>query len=224
MTLTASVCAAVWLGVLCAISPCPLATNIAAASFISRDLKPLRTLFGGLAYALGRAVAYCGIAAALVSGLTAAPELSHALQKHTGRIMGPLLVLVAAVLLDLVRLPSLGTGRLAAVQNRLGSSGLLGAFLLGMLFALAFCPTSAALYFGSLIPLTLNRNSPVLLPLAFGVASALPIIAVAALFACGFRKVGVWFNRLAIFEKHLRLVTGILFLAVGIALTVKNVL
>lgn len=221
MSQMASLGFAAWLGILCAISPCPLATNIAAVGFISRDASPSRTLFGGLLYAVGRAAVYCALAAAVVMGVSAAPELSHLLQKYLNRLMGPLLVLVAVVLLGLVRLPSVGTGRLSAVQQRLASSGVLGALLLGALFALALCPPSAAIYFGSLLPLALERHSPFLVPAVFGIASALPVVVVAVLFAAGMRKIGTMFGRLTTVERHLRIATGIVFLVVGIVLTLK---
>lgn len=224
MTILSATAVAAYLGVLCAISPCPLATNIAAVGFVSRGLSPVRTLLGGLLYATGRAVIYVLIAVALVSGIAAAPELSHVLQKHMNRAMGPILVIVATVLLGLIPLPSFGTGRFSAVQKRLANSGFAGAFLLGACFALAFCPTSAALYFGSLMPLAIDHGSSLLLPSIFGIASALPVVATAVLIAAGMRKVGALFGRITALEKWLRLVTGIVFLVIGAGLTLKGML
>ena len=212
---------AAWLGILCAISPCPLATNIAAVGFISRNASPSQTLLGGLLYAVGRATAYCALAAVVVMGVSAAPELSHLLQKHLNRLMGPLLILVAVVLLGLVRLPSVGMGRLSAVQQRLASSGVIGALPLGILFALALCPPSAAIYFGSLLPLALEQHSPFLVPAVFGVVSALPVVVVAVLFAAGMRKIGAMFRRLTAVDRILRIATGIVFLVVGVVLMMK---
>ncbi len=212
---------AAWLGILCAISPCPLATNIAAVGFISRNASPSQTLLGGLLYAVGRAAAYCALAAVVVMGVSAAPELSHLLQKHLNRLMGPLLILVAVVLLGLVRLPSVGMGRLSAVQQRLASSGVIGALPLGILFALALCPPSAAIYFGSLLPLALEQHSPFLVPAVFGVVSALPVVVVAVLFAAGMRKIGAMFRRLTAVDRILRIATGIVFLVVGVVLMMK---
>ena len=212
---------AAWLGILCAISPCPLATNIAAVGFISRNASPSRTLLGGLLYAVGRAAAYCALAAVVVMGVSAAPELSHLLQKHLNRLMGPLLILVAVVLLGLVRLPSVGMGRLSAVQQRLASSGVIGTLPLGILFALALCPPSAAIYFGSLLPLALEQHSPFLVPAVFGVVSALPVVVVAVLFAAGMRKIGAMLRRLTAVERILRIATGIVFLVVGVVLMIK---
>ena len=224
MTILSATAVAAYLGVLCAISPCPLATNIAAVGFVSRGLSPARTLLGGLLYAAGRAAVYVLIAVVLVNGLAAAPELSHVLQKHMNRAMGPILVIVSAIMLGLVRLPSVGMGRLATVQKRLANRGMVGTFLLGALFALAFCPTSAALYFGSLLPIAIDNSSPLLLPLAFGVASALPVVMFSLLIAAGLRKVGTLFGRIAMIEKWLRLITGVGFLVIGVGLTLKGML
>ena len=224
MTILSATVVAAYLGVLCAISPCPLATNIAAVGFVSRGLSPVQTLLGGLLYAAGRAAVYVLIASVLISGLAAAPELAHSLQKYMNRATGPILVLVAAVLLGLIHLPSFGTSRFSAIQRRLADSGLTGAFLLGAFFALAFCPMSAALYFGSLMPLAIDHNSSLLLPSLFGIASALPVVATAVLIAVGVRKGGALFGHITALEKWLRLVTGVVFLAIGVALTINTVL
>ena len=154
-------------------------------------------------------------------GVSAAPELSHLLQKHLNRLMGPLLILVAVVLLGLVRLLSVGMGRLSAVQQRLASSGVIGALPLGILFALALCPPSAAIYFGSLLPLALEQHSPFLVPAVFGVVSALPVVVVAVLFAAGMRKIGAMFRRLTAVDRILRIATGIVVLVVGVVLMRK---
>ena len=131
---------------------------------------------------------------------------------------------VATMLLGLIPLPSFGIGRFSAVQKRLANSGFAGAFLLGACFALAFCPTSAALYFGSLMPLAIDHGSSLLLPSIFGIASALPVVATAVLIAAGMRKVGALFGRITALEKWLRLVTGVVFLVIGVGLTLKALL
>ena len=138
--------------------------------------------------------------------------------------MGLVLVIVVTVLLGLIHLPSFGIGRFSAVQRRLADSGLAGAVLLGAFFALAFCPTSAALYFGSLMPIAIDHGSSLLLPSIFGIASALPVVATAVLIAAGMRKVGALFGRITALEKWLRLVTGVVFLVIGAGLTLKGML
>ena len=146
MTTLAAIAISFYLGLLCAISPCPLATNIAAVGFVSRGATPRRTFLGGLLYALGRAIVYVMIAALLCKGVTAVPELSHFFQKYLNRALGPLMIVVGAVMVGVITLPSIGNRHFAAQAKRLSKSGLMGALTLGAVFALAFCPTSAALF------------------------------------------------------------------------------
>jgi len=212
---------AVWLGVLTSISPCPLATNIAAISFIGQRVdSPRHVLGGGLLYTLGRAAAYVALGSVLVLGLLSMPEVSQFLQRHMNRILGPVLIVAGALLLEVFRpvLPGLGrTGE--RIRERLETKGVWGAFPLGALFALSFCPVSAALFFGSLVPLAVRFDSPVLFPSLYGAGTALPVVAFAILIAFGARFVAKAFNRLAVVERWFRRLTGLVFVAVGIYMT-----
>lgn len=220
MTTLAAIAISFYLGLLCAISPCPLATNIAAVGFVSRGATPRRTFLGGLLYALGRAIVYVMIAALLYKGVAAVPELSHFFLKYLNRVLGPLMIVVGAVMVGVITLPSIGNRHFAAQAKRLSKSGLMGALMLGGVFALAFCPTSAALFFGSLIPMSIERESAFLLPLVFGIGTSLPVVIFALLIALGVNWIGSLFNHLSIAERYLRLITGILFLAIGIVLSI----
>ena len=220
MTTLAAIAISFYLGLLCAISPCPLATNIAAVGFVSRGATPRRTFLGGLLYALGRAIVYVMIAALLYKGVAAVPELSNFFLKYLNRVLGPLMIVVGAVLVGVITLPSIGNRHFAAQAKRLSKSGLMGALILGGVFALAFCPTSAALFFGSLIPMSIERESPFLLPLVFSIGTSLPVVIFALLIALGVKWIGSLFNHLSIAERYLRLITGILFLAIGIVLSI----
>jgi cytochrome c-type biogenesis protein len=208
---------AVWLGVLTSISPCPLATNIVAISYIGKQAdRPRTVLLTGTMYTLGRALTYVILGALLTVSLLSVPALSNFLQRHMNRILGPVLILVGMFLLDLLLLPALvgpGTSRLS---ERLGRSGAWGAALLGMLFALSFCPTSAALFFGSLIPLSTKSESAVALPLLYGLGTALPVFVFAALVAAGAKSVASVFQKLSAVEVWARRITGVVFLMVGI--------
>ena len=208
---------ALWLGLMTSVSPCPLATNVAAVSFVARRLgHPRRILAGGLLYTAGRAAAYTVLGMLLVSSLLSAPVLSLALQTHMNRLLGPILILVGMVLLDLipVRLPGAGTG--ATAHKLAEGSGVWGATLLGVLFALSFCPVSAALFFGSLLPLAVQHRSPWLLPAVYGLGTGLPVLAFAVATALGARSLGGAFRRVAIVERWARGVTGAVFVVVGI--------
>ncbi|MDD2404339.1 MAG: aromatic aminobenezylarsenical efflux permease ArsG family transporter [Victivallaceae bacterium] len=216
-----AIATAAWLGFLCSISPCPLATNIAAISFVSRKVgKVSMVLSTGLLYTLGRTVTYTVLGVLLVGGLTSAPELSHALQKYMNLMMGPLLILVAMVLLNLLNLktPS-ASGISQAMQKRVESMGIFGGFFLGVFFAMSFCPTSAALFFGSLLPLAVNMESGLVVPGTFGIATGMPVLFFAFLLAFGANKVAKAYNKLAKFEVWAQRITGAVFLIIGIGMT-----
>lgn len=213
---------AAWLGILTSLSPCPLATNIAAVSFIGRKIGSAKAvLLSGFLYALGRVLAYAALSACLVGGLVAAPAVSQVLQKYMNLLMGPFLILVAMVLLDLLHLPGGSGGGIGqSFQRRVERMGVLGALPLGAVFALSLCPTSAALFFGSLLPLAIKFRSSLALPGIYGLATGLPVLVFAFLLAFGANRVAAAYNRLSAFEVWAQRVTGVLFLLVGLYLTV----
>jgi cytochrome c-type biogenesis protein len=208
---------AFWLGVLTSISPCPMATNIAAVTFIGKRVsRPSMVLTSGLIYTLGRMISYIALGVIIVASLLAIPEVALFLQKYMNKILGPVLILAGLFLLGVLRFKIPGVGISDKLQRRIGKSGLLGAGLLGLLFALSFCPISAAIYFGSLIPLAVDHRSAVLMPGIYGVGTALPVVAFSILIAFGARFVGAAFNRMTKFEFWARRITGVIFLLVGI--------
>ncbi len=208
---------AAWLGILTSISPCPLATNIAAISYIGKQAdRPHTVLLTGTMYTLGRALTYVILGAALIASLLSVPALSNFLQRYMNKALGPVLILVGMFLLDLLPLPALGGSGTSRLSERLGRSGAWGAGLLGMLFALSFCPTSAALFFGSLIPLSTKSESAITLPLLYGLGTALPVFAFAALVAAGAKSVASVFRKLSAVEVWARKITGLIFVLVGI--------
>jgi len=208
---------ALWLGILTSMSPCPLATNIAAVSYIGRQYRsPASVTFSSLAYVVGRMGAYLALGALLVAGLLSAPGLSMFLQKSMNKILGPVLILTGMVLLDLLRFPAFGRGIGEKMRERAGQGGIPGAGLLGILFALSFCPVSAALFFGSLIPLSISGDSPVFYPLLFGLGTGIPVIAFAVMIAFGMRSVEAAFRGVSRVEPWVRRFTGVLFIVAGI--------
>lgn len=224
MGLLLGAASAFWLGVLTSISPCPLATNVAAVSFIGRQVEaPRKVLASGVAYTLGRALAYLLLAAVLVASLLSAPQVSHFLQKYLNKLLGPLLILVGMVLLELIPSPSFGLAKGRAWEKRAAGWGMAGAAALGFIFALSFCPISAALYFGSLLPLAVEQESRLLLPALYGVGTGLPVLFFGVLLALGARSVGLWFNRLSAIERWARRGTGVVFILVGIYMTLVHV-
>jgi cytochrome c biogenesis protein CcdA len=212
-----AIASAFWFGMLTSISPCPLATNIAAISFVGRRVDSPRQVFAaGLLYTSGRSLAYLALASLLVSSMLSAPLLAHALQKYMNRALGPILILVGLVLLEVISFNLPGSGFGDRVQKKAESMGVWGAGLLGILFALSFCPTSAALFFGSLLPLALHQGSGVMLPGVYGLATGLPVLLFAVLIALGANKVGQAFNRIQAFERWARRITGALFVLIGV--------
>jgi len=186
MTLPAAIAAAAWLGILTSMSPCPLATNVAAISYLGRRMHSRgMALAGGAAYAVGRAAVYALIGLLIGRGLASAPELSVTLQNEVGPFMGPVLILVGLVLLGWISLPVNFSVAGHATASRLAAFGVLGEFLIGALFALTFCPVSAALFFGALLPLALSSTAPLLPLVAYGIGTALPVAFIAISLALG---------------------------------------
>jgi cytochrome c-type biogenesis protein len=213
---------AFWLGVLTSVSPCPMATNVAAIGYLARNSHSrVMQLIAGLLYALGRAIAYTLVGALITWGLLSAPVLSNLLQKHLGQLMGPLLILVGMVLLGLLPgLPSFGgSGELG---KKLADLGVVGSGLLGFLFAMAFCPVSAALFFGSLLPLAVKQESTWLLPAVFGVGSALPVLVFGILLTVARQSATKAFGLLQKIDRWLLPASGWLLVAVGMYLIVRS--
>ncbi len=212
-----AVLTALWFGILTSISPCPLATNIAAISFIARKVGRIRTvLLSGLLYAVGRTLAYLSLGALIMAGLLASGQIALFLQRYLNLILGPALILVGMVLLGLLR--STASVHLVgdSVQNRAALGGAGWAALLGALFALSFCPVSAGLFFGVLIPLSVRHGSIVMLPLVYGVGTAAPVIVFGVLIAFASQRLGGAFNMLTHIERWVRRITGLVFILAGV--------
>ncbi len=215
---------AFWLGILTSISPCPLATNIAAISYIGRRVDNARQVFlTGVLYTAGRTLAYLALAILLVATALSVPRISLFLQKYMHLALGPILILVGMFLLGLIQFNMGGRGVSEKMQKRVDSLGIWGGLMLGLVFALSFCPTSAALFFGSLIPLSIQANSSVTLPVLYGIGTAVPVMVFAVLIALGAQSVGKAFNVLSKIEKWARMITGGVFLAVGFYFSLKYI-
>lgn len=213
---------AFWLGVLTSLSPCPMATNVAAIGYLARNSHSRSAqLLAGALYALGRALAYTIAGGLIAWGLLSAPILSNFLQKHLGQLMGPLLMLVGMILLGLLPgLPSFGGS--GSLGKKFAELGVVGAGLLGFLFALAFCPVSAALFFGSLLPIAIKYESSLLLPAAFGIGSALPVVFFGILLTVARQKASKAFGHLHQMDRWLLPATGWLLVAVGLFLIARQ--
>ncbi len=221
---TLGIASALWLGILTSISPCPLATNIAAISYVGRCVgNPRRVFFTGLLYTLGRTLTYVVLAVLLVSSLISAPYLSTFLQKYMNQALGPVLILSGMFLLELLSFNLPGRGASEKLQEKAGRWGAGGAVVLGIVFALTFCPVSAALFFVSLIPLAVRYESGVLFPFVYGTGTALPVLVFALLIALGANSVGRVFNKLGTVERWARRLTGAVFIGVGIYMSLVHI-
>lgn len=214
---TAPALTALLLGLLTAISPCPLATNIAAIGYISKDISDRRAIFRcGLLYCLGRVVGYWMLAIVLILLINSSISvfgIRSAITAIGETVIGPALVLIGVFMLvgHRLKLPKVSLN-----GEGLARRGSVGALLLGMLFALAFCPTSGVFYFGMLIPLSASTTGGWLLPPLFAIATALPVVAVAWVLAFSMERVGTLYGRLQTLRRRLNVVVAWLFIVIGI--------
>lgn len=210
------------LGLLTALSPCPLATNITAVGYIGRELENRhRVLLNGVIYTLGRMMSYSGLGLILYFGASTF-EIARLFSGWGEKLLGPLLIGVGLVLLDIVPLSLGGLGGVAdSFRKRHAASSYLSAFLMGIAFALAFCPYSAVLYFGMLIPLTLASPQGLWLPAIYALATGLPVMVFAWLIAYAVGSVGTLYNRIRSFELWFRRISAALFVISGSYLVVS---
>jgi len=208
---------ALLLGLMTAISPCPLATNITAIGFISRDIENRnRVFFNGLFYTLGRAITYTGLALIILIGADQL-KFSGFFQRYGEKIIGPLLIIIGLFMLGIFKIKFPGFEGLTTRMENKKKWSYLDAVLLGLLFALAFCPYSGVLYFGMLIPLTIASSaSGLYLPVVYAIATGIPVIVFAWIIAFTISSIGGVYNKIKIFELWFRRVISVLFIGVGI--------
>jgi cytochrome c-type biogenesis protein len=207
---------ALLLGLMTAISPCPLATNITAIGFISKDLEDRnRVFFNGLFYTLGRAITYSALALIIFLG---ADQLKFGgfFQRYGEKIVGPLLVIIGIFMLDIIKIKFPGFNKLTSRMQDKKKWGYLDAILLGLVFALAFCPYSGVLYFGMLVPMTVASSSGLYLPIIFAIATGIPVIIIAWVLAYTVSGIGTVYNKIKSFELWFRRIISVLFIVVGI--------
>lgn len=207
------------LGILTAISPCPLATNITAIGFIGKDIENHHRIFiNGLLYTLGRVVAYTVLGFILIPILREGASMfsvQKAISKYGEMLLAPLLIVIGIYMLDFIKL-NLPKINFSGENLKKKTKGSWGALFLGILFSLAFCPTSGIFYFGMLIPMSAAETGGYLLPVVYAIATGLPVILVAWVLAYSVAGLGKFYNRIQVFEKWFRKVVAILFIVVGI--------
>ncbi len=204
------------LGLMTAISPCPLATNITAIAYISKNIENRKKVFiNGLIYILGRAVTYTFIGLIFYLGASQF-HISGFIQKWGEKLLGPVLIIVGFFMLDLIKIKFPGLGKLSDKMQEKNKTGFFRVLLLGIIFALAFCPYSGVLYFGMLIPMTISNASGLYLPIIFAIGTGLPVIIFAWVIAFAVGEISNIYKKMKLFEKWFRKVIAVIFIVVGI--------
>ncbi len=212
-----AILAAFFIGLMTAISPCPLATNITAIAYASKRIDNNKhTIIVGFLYTLGRMLTYVLIASAIVWFGLNTQSIALFLQRYGDKLLGPLLLLTGIVMLDFIKLNFIkSSNRLNKLKEKLAKKGFLGSFLLGVIFALAFCPFSAVLFFGMLIPIALKAGDGLIIPSVFAFATGLPVIIFSFILVYGVSKLGKIMNKIGTFEKWMRKIVAGIFILVG---------
>jgi len=203
------------LGLMTSISPCPLATNITATAYISKNIKSKKkVLLSGILYSLGRGVSYTGIGLILYFGASKF-HIARFLNQNGEKFLGPLLIIIGFIMLDLVTLKFLNKLDLQRLfSDKFRDKGIMGSFILGLVFALAFCPYSGALYFGMVVPMTITDG--LYLPIVFALGTAIPVILFTYLLAFAAGNIGLVFNKITEIEKGMRKIIAVVFILVGL--------
>ena len=221
----------VWLGILTATSPCLLAMNIAAIAYLGRLQN---VWFAGTLYALGQVFAFWGLTVLVVGipffigeQLFTENQITLFLSSTLTALLGPLLILIGMVLAGLIRfpLPSWDGETTKRISDRFGKWG---ALPLGIMLALAFCPTTAVLFF-SMLALTAERMiatesvAPLMiLPALFGLGASIPILIFAGILATQRELLSTAFQKVTGMERPARWITGGIFIIVGLWLTIRR--
>ncbi len=205
------------LGLMTAISPCPLATNITATAYISKNIANKKKVFlSGILYSLGRAFSYTAIGFILFFGASKF-HIARFFSQNGEKYLGPLLIIIGLIMLNVIRLNFFGKLSFTEkLTEKFQDKGLLGSFLIGAIFALAFCPYSGALYFGMLIPMTISSADGLYLPIIFAFGTGLPVLLFTYLLAFTASSVGTFYNKITKIEKAMRTVAGVVFILTGI--------
>jgi len=226
MELTAiPVIGALWLGILTSVSPCPLAANIAAVSFIVKGgTRTSSVLAAGIAYTMGRSLAYMALGWVISASLLNLPSMAYFLQTSMPKVLGPVLIITGLLLLGMFSFAMPGVMVSQEGAEKLKKAGIPGALIMGALFALAFCPVSAAFFFGSLIPLSVSQSSTIALPLIYGLGTGVPVLLFALVIALGIGTVSRVFHVVSKTEVWVRRVTAVVMIGVGVHLCLLHIL
>jgi len=211
----------IWLGILTSISPCPLTTNIAAVSFISKTIThPYKVFLSGIGYALGRATLYTLLGIVLSFSLLSIPDVSVFFQNNMSYVLAPIMIVIGLVILNVIhfRLPQFNISEHG--KKKIFEQGIVGSFLIGILFALALCPVSAGLFFGSLI----QTQGAIPSLIAYGIGTGIPVIVVAFILSFSAQNIGRVYHKLIVFEQWSTKITGIVFVLIGFYILIDTLI
>lgn len=170
----------------------------------------------GLIYTLGLAFTYTGIALIITFGASKF-HVAKFFQGNGEKYVGPIMVLVGLVMLNVIKLNFLGKGNFTEKwSDKFKEKGLLGAFLLGALFAMAFCPYSGALYFGALIPMSIKSGAGIMYPLFYALGAGTLVMFFTGIIAFSISQLGKYFKAIQKTEKVMRIIAGLLFVLTGL--------
>jgi cytochrome c-type biogenesis protein len=212
-----AIIASFFIGLMTALSPCPLATNITAIAYVSKKINNSKhTLIVGFLYTLGRMFSYTLLASLIVWLGISSQNISFFLQTYGDKILGPLLIVIGIVMLNIIKLSIFKrSDKLNRLKEKLANKGYLGSFLLGVIFALAFCPFSGVLFFGMLIPLAIKVGDGLIIPAVFAFATGLPVIIFSFILVYSVSKLSSIMGKVQTFERWMRMIVGIIFVLVG---------
>jgi len=212
-----AIIASFFIGLMTALSPCPLATNITAIAYVSKKINNSKhTLIVGFLYTLGRMFSYTLLASLIVWLGISSQNISFFLQTYGDKILGPLLIVIGIVMLNIIKLSIFKrSDKLNRLKEKLANKGYLGSFLLGVIFALAFCPFSGVSFFGMLIPLAIKVGDGLIIPAVFAFATGLPVIIFSFILVYSVSKLSSIMGKVQTFERWMRMIVGIIFVLVG---------
>jgi len=226
-TSTFPVLTAFILGLMTTISPCPLCTNVTAIGFLSKNVSNKRQIIlNGLMYALGKIIAFTGLAAIFTLGGSVLPT-QHFFETYGEMLLGPFLIIGGLFMLEFFKFHKHGSKHheSGSFSERIISKSVSGSakwsLFLGIIFSLAFCPYSGVLYFGGLIPLTLAEPAGLLLAVIFAIGTGLPVIIVSWVLAYSFAGLGNFYDKIQVFEVWFRRVTAVIFILMGIYVVIE---
>lgn len=210
---------ALLLGLLTSVSPCTFTTNVMVLAFIGKDVDGGRRAFlNGLVYCLGRIITYSILGIACIFLLREGADtfgIQMFVSDYGGYVLAPTLILFGLFLLFGDRLPLRKFGFHATDRSK-QLTGTLGALVLGLLFALAFCPISGVFYFGMLLPMSAVEPGGYFFPVIFAIGSSVIVVLIAWIVSFSMSRLSRFYNVVTVFQRRANVVVGIAFILAGL--------